>query len=191
MTNNNNNNNNLCDNYHVSTFPPSSQQILNTTLLLLGPEGEGWPGGWLPLPHPTLNYNNNDKYDPISKSTCRVAQRARKKPSIWFLWRIFQGGWVSCTRSPFHRWSLFGRAPEFDIFIQNIFSFESYLVEVKGTASHLVSWEHTFPLLAHCNLSIKIYNSQIVPKTSKSAITGTFSGNWRTSRSSSCKFIFK
>ena len=26
------------------------------TLLLLGPEGEGWPGGWLPSPHPTLNF---------------------------------------------------------------------------------------------------------------------------------------
>ena len=42
--------------YHVSTFPPDSPQISSTILLLLGPEGEEWPGGWLHMcPEGVLN----------------------------------------------------------------------------------------------------------------------------------------
>ena len=44
--------------YQVSMFPPDSPQISSTILLLLGPEGEEWPDGWLPWHHPTLNNNN-------------------------------------------------------------------------------------------------------------------------------------
>ena len=44
--------------YQISTFPPDSPQITSTILLLLGPEGEEWPDGWLPWRHPTLNNNN-------------------------------------------------------------------------------------------------------------------------------------
>ena len=39
-------------------FPRDSPQISSTILLLLGPEGEEWPGGGLPWRHPTLNNNN-------------------------------------------------------------------------------------------------------------------------------------